>query len=102
MSKKRKSRNTIYSIKGSSALLLFNGRGQGKYADDHMYVAALTKDRAAKILSLAIYGVEGEIKRCEILNYYTPWWAKCMKGVKPTKPCVYVRINKTGEIIKLL
>lgn len=72
------------------ALKLWNGRGHGKYAKDHISVAAYSKKQAAEIISIAC---ESYVTVNEITHYYSNCWGNNMNGIKPAQPCVYIDNN---------
>lgn len=76
----------------AKTLKIWNGRGHGKYNNDHFYVAAYSAKQATELIGNA---AECHINGNEINKYYSKnCWGNAMDGIIPTEPCVYIVENE--------
>lgn len=68
-------------------LKLWNGRGDYRKLDGHLYVCATSKREAIKLLVLA--GMAA-INLYEMNNYWSDTWGLVMKGITPEKGVWFV------------
>ena len=76
-------------------LKIWNGRGQGKYENGHVYVAAYSTRQAAELIRMAC---DSFTSVHEINAYFAKGcWGRPMDGITPTEPCVYVQKIYSGN-----
>jgi hypothetical protein len=95
----RKEPNLLEVQESRNGLKLWNGRGQGKFQNEHFNVAANTQKEALDLIAKASGSF---VSANEVSKYYSPMWGNSMKGVVPDKPGVWVEYRMSGKVERIL
>lgn len=86
-------------MKSNKILFFWTGKGQGRYSNYHINVAAYSRKQAGKLISLAC---GYKVTDSDINNSYSTRWGHNMNNFIIEYPCVFICYKKEGFLPTLI